>query len=220
MVLLHYMPERSGNKTRRNRYMYHHCPQVMIRAQRRERTGLTVISDRTDVFVLLLHFHHEVDKNCTMTESPTKGKISTDIGITMKKHADIITEIFPVYDLSGCDTVACCYGLGERNSSESVKGWITFIDTTWNGWDIHLLNLSCNRQPVHVVMLWTQFKQRYVWNMALECRERLIINSTETVRSCPKKRGIAENVKRFHIPSYFLPFIRSSIAILQNLIRN
>jgi hypothetical protein len=32
---------------------------IMICAQRGEQTEITVISDHTDVFVLLLHFYHE-----------------------------------------------------------------------------------------------------------------------------------------------------------------
>jgi hypothetical protein len=54
-----------------------------------------------------------------MIEAPTMGKIS-DIGKITKKHADIITEILPVHALTGCDTVACCNGLGEKNISEKV----------------------------------------------------------------------------------------------------
>jgi hypothetical protein len=46
-------------------------------------------------------------------ESPVKGRAVIDIGLTVKKHKDIVEEILPAHALSGCDTVACCFGIGK-----------------------------------------------------------------------------------------------------------
>jgi hypothetical protein len=50
-----YKPERSGETDNIS------VQQIMICTESSEQTGLMVISDHTVVFVLLLHFYHEVD---------------------------------------------------------------------------------------------------------------------------------------------------------------
>jgi hypothetical protein len=47
-------------------------------------------------------------------ELTIKDRATIDIIKTVEKHTDIIGEILPVHDLTGCDTVACCYVVGER----------------------------------------------------------------------------------------------------------
>jgi hypothetical protein len=82
--------------------------------------------------------------------------------------------------ITGCDTVLCCYSLGK-----SVKGWITFICTTWTGWQAI--------QHVHVIMLYMHALQ-------------VIMSET---------RYSNLSIKRVYIPSYFFAFIRNSIAVHQ-----
>jgi hypothetical protein len=60
-------------------------------------------------------------------ESPTKRKISVDIGKTMKKACRHYYRNTSSPCSNGCGTVECYHGWGE----ESDKGWITFILTTW-----------------------------------------------------------------------------------------
>jgi hypothetical protein len=62
----------------------------MVSAENSEPTGINVISDNKNVLALLLHFYHEFD--IKMMESPTKCKLSVDIGKTMEKHADTQTS--------------------------------------------------------------------------------------------------------------------------------
>ena len=50
-----------------------------------------MISDDTDVFVLLIH-----------------------IGETVKKHIDIVPYILAAHGISGCDTVAKYHGIGKK----------------------------------------------------------------------------------------------------------
>jgi hypothetical protein len=99
--------------------------QVMICAQSSEQTGITVISNDTDVFVLLLHYCHKVGiKHCITMESPIKDRATIDISKTVEKHTDIIGEILPVYALTGCHTVACCYGVGKGTALKVLKAGI------------------------------------------------------------------------------------------------
>jgi hypothetical protein len=71
---------------------------------------MMVISDNTDVFGLLSHYCHKVDiKVYITTETPIKDRATIDISNTVEKYADIIGKIFPIHDLTGCDTVGCCY---------------------------------------------------------------------------------------------------------------
>ena len=75
-----------------------------------------MVSDDTDVFVLLLH-HYDVNcLNITMTmESPStsKNKTVTDIQLTVEKNKNIIKNILPAHAISGCDTVATYFGIGK-----------------------------------------------------------------------------------------------------------
>ena len=54
-------------------------------------------------------------------ESPIKERIVVDIGKTVEKHIHIIPEILAAHAMSGCDTVACCFGIGMNLALKVVK---------------------------------------------------------------------------------------------------
>ena len=55
--------------------------QVMLSARNNEESDITVISDDTDVFILLLHYYHAENlKNRITMESPIKERTVIDIG--------------------------------------------------------------------------------------------------------------------------------------------
>ena len=69
--------------------------------------NIIVISDDTDVFVLLVHF--------TMTmEATAKERKSIGIQATAHLHKDIVGQLSTALGLSGCDTVAQLWGIGEK----------------------------------------------------------------------------------------------------------
>ena len=71
--------------------------------------------DDTDVFVLLLHYHHMSNlKNVVLMESPIKGK-------TVLKHSEIVERILPAHALSGCDTVASYFGIGKATVLKTLR---------------------------------------------------------------------------------------------------
>ena len=85
-------------------------------------TGITVLADDTDVFGLLC-FHYLADglKILVRMESPIKQRVLVDIGKTVQKHLAIIPELLPAHALSGCDTVACCFGIGKGTVLKVIR---------------------------------------------------------------------------------------------------
>lgn len=87
-----------------------------------EAQHITVVSDDTDVFVLLLHHYHQagIDVPIVM-ESPRKERTIVDIQSTLAKHTQIVEHLLPAHAISGCDTVASYYGLGKGSVIKALK---------------------------------------------------------------------------------------------------
>ena len=106
---------------------------------------VSVISDDSDVFVLLLHFY--VKHNCPfhMYMSSLKGqKImdlhlihSTDFTVTSHeectvidikkttaKHADLSQHILQIHALSGADMIAPNFGIGKKKALNTLMNFI------------------------------------------------------------------------------------------------
>lgn len=96
--------------------------QVLSCTRETESAKVTVVCDDTDVFVLLLHYYHKTGMtNVVLMESPIKGKVVIDIAKTAEKHRDIVEEILPAHALSGCDTVAGCFGIGKGTAVRALR---------------------------------------------------------------------------------------------------
>ena len=54
-------------------------------------------------------------------ESPIKERTIIDIGKTVEKHVSFVRELLPAHALTGCDTVACCYGVGKGTALKVLK---------------------------------------------------------------------------------------------------
>ena len=84
----------------------------------REPECLSVIADDTDVYILLLRYYNQKEFNIPMfVESPVHGRQTIDIRATAKEHANILPKLLATHGLSGCDTVAPCYGIGENENT-------------------------------------------------------------------------------------------------------
>ena len=73
---------------------------------------IKVISDDTDVFVLLVHYY--TDKKLTGTlimEPKSQERLSVNIGSTVAKHRSIAPHLLSAHALTGCDTVASYFGI-------------------------------------------------------------------------------------------------------------
>ena len=72
--------------------------QVLSCAAENAKSKVTVVADDTDVFVLLLHYHHMANlKNVVLMESPIKGRTVVDIGKTVQKHSVRVEGILPAH---------------------------------------------------------------------------------------------------------------------------
>ena len=75
---------------------------------------IKVIADDTDVFVILLYYYNKYSLNCCIVmEETSKDRNCVDIKATVQKHKQIIPRLPAACSLSGCDTVAQCWGIGK-----------------------------------------------------------------------------------------------------------
>ena len=83
---------------------------------------LSVMADDNDVCILLLHYYKQKELNIPMfMESPVHGRQTIDIKETAKEHANILPNLLAGHGLSGCDTVAPCYGIGKMKILKTLK---------------------------------------------------------------------------------------------------
>jgi len=76
---------------------------------------IKVISDDTDVFVMLVHYYQKCSLTCTpLMKSNSKAKTLTDIVATVKQHTDIACQLLAAHAFTGCDTVASMFGIGKK----------------------------------------------------------------------------------------------------------
>ena len=88
--------------------------------------NISVMSDDTDVFVLLVHFYHDRQTGhittCHITmEATSKERKSIDIQATAHLHKDIACQLLAVHTLSGCDIVAQLWELEKQESCKCLR---------------------------------------------------------------------------------------------------
>ena len=83
---------------------------------------LSVMADDNDVYILLSHYYNQKELNIPMfMESPVHRRQTTDIRGTAKEQANILPNLLAAHGLSGCDTVAPCYGIGKMKILKTLK---------------------------------------------------------------------------------------------------
>ena len=96
--------------------------QQMVMVSKLEHAGISVMSDDTDVFVLLLHYYLKEElTGVVVMESPVQERVVVDICETVKANKSIIPDLLSAHALSGCDTVACCSGIGKKTSVKMLQ---------------------------------------------------------------------------------------------------
>ena len=84
--------------------------------------NISVISDDTDVCVLLVHFYHDRRLTCHVTmEATSKERKSIDIQATARLHKDIAGQILTAHALSGCNAVAQLWGIGKTKAGRQLS---------------------------------------------------------------------------------------------------
>ena len=88
--------------------------QLLSITNEEETCTIKVIADDTDVFVLLLYYYNKYNLDCCIVmEEASKERKCVDIKATVQKHKQIIPSLPSAHSLSGCDTVAQCWGIGK-----------------------------------------------------------------------------------------------------------
>ena len=88
--------------------------QQVVHLAESDSSSIIVVADDTDVFVLLLHYYSKQHLTCQLILQGTiRGRTSVDIGKTVNKHGNTLSDILEAHVLSGCDTVSCLWGMGK-----------------------------------------------------------------------------------------------------------
>ena len=73
---------------------------------------INVISDDTDVYVLLAHYIAVESLSVSLIMEPTShSRSSIDIGATVAEHSGIVQQLIAAHAVFGCDTVGCYNGI-------------------------------------------------------------------------------------------------------------
>ncbi len=163
--------------------------------------SIRVLSDDTDVFVLLLHFYHICQLTCNLMMAGTStGRKCTDIRATAAKHAPIIKDVLPAHVLSGCDTVSSMYGIGKGTVIRvlQTKSLDKLGNTDQNN-DAILLQCmafiaACYGYPNETDMSSLRFK---VWTNKMANHK---INAAPKLKVLPPtKEAFEQHVRRAHL---------------------
>ena len=74
-----------------------------------------VLSEDTDVFVLLIHFYKHFSPSCQIFMAPFQlGSKVISLAKTVDENLSIVPSLLAGHGLSGCDTVAAYSGIGKK----------------------------------------------------------------------------------------------------------
>ena len=80
-------------------------------------SSVNVISDDTDVFVLLVHLYEQTQCNATVLMEDTHGdRTGIDIGQTAAKHSHLAASLPAIHALTGCDSTSRIHGIGKKTA--------------------------------------------------------------------------------------------------------
>ena len=124
--------------------------------------SISVISDDTDVFVLLLHFYAELDLTCGLRMVATgSDRTVIDIAATVKEHSDVVTNLLAMHGLSGCDTIAQLFGIGKGKALKTLTAGLSL--TKLGCLDIPLSDVIAETSLLDIVMVKRRTCQISEW---------------------------------------------------------
>ena len=83
--------------------------------------GVSVISDDTDVIVLLHHYIEQKVNGVVIMESPVQEGATIDIRATAEDIKHIISDLLAAHALSGCNISACYFGIGKGTVVKVIR---------------------------------------------------------------------------------------------------
>ncbi|KAG1651907.1 Craniofacial development protein 2 [Nymphon striatum] len=161
-----------------------------------------VVADDTDIFILLLYFCHRGDiSSKVLMVSPVQGRAVLDINAAVEVHKLIIPDLLAAHGLTGCDTVASCYGIGKRVALKvlrSNKHKLNYLGNT----DVDLIDvveqathfmIACYGQPGCSLFTEAQTK---LWSRKFG---RSKVTAPTLCALPPTTEAFKENVARAHL---------------------
>lgn len=86
--------------------------------------NIKILSDDTDVFVLLVHFYRKLKLKCAMwMESVDKEKLS-DIAASVHNLGTQADSLLAVHCLTGCDTTSQLFGIGKYKAIKVLRSGV------------------------------------------------------------------------------------------------
>ena len=96
-------------------------------------SSIKVVSDDTDVLVILAHHLHAKTNNMPSTvqlymESCTKNRTVIHINEVVKKHAKVMPNLLAMHALTGCDSVSSFSGIGKTTALKQLQSFANPIE--------------------------------------------------------------------------------------------
>ncbi|CAH1798308.1 unnamed protein product [Owenia fusiformis] len=87
----------------------------VLHAASKGQQNISVLSDDTDDFLLLLHhcLKHKLMENNIIMEGTSSGRANININATVNEHKLKIPNLLPVHGLSSSDMTSCMHGIGK-----------------------------------------------------------------------------------------------------------
>ena len=115
--------------------------QQMVLVAREPNTGVSVISDDTDVFVILLYYYQKLNlTTVVIKDSPVQERTTIDIRATVNEHKDIIPDLPAAHALTGSDTTAGYFGIGKGTAVKVLRSQKSTLNSVGD--------FSCNFEDV------------------------------------------------------------------------
>ena len=109
--------------------------QQAIMCSKEQDTGVNFVADDADVYAFLVHHYYTENLTKAMImESPLQDRKSTDIKATVKQLEStiVISDLLAAHAVSGCDTVAPCFGVGKATVIRVLKSKSCPLDLLGN----------------------------------------------------------------------------------------
>ena len=162
---------------------------------------IQVVCDDMDVFALLLYFHQAKDVSTTvLMEGTSPQRAVINIGDTVNKHQNIVSNILHAYALTGCDTVGSYHGIGKTTVIKVLQSGFQFESVGDPAADIGMVVkeatrfiAACYNVPINPEDTMTDVRYR-VWVSKTGRKGARVQPKLKSLP--PTSEAFAENVKR------------------------
>ncbi len=170
-----------------------------------EQKHVTILADDTDVYALLLYHYLQQGLQLPMVmKSPIKERTVIDIRATVEKQRAMIPSLLACHALSGCDTVAACFGVGKGKMLKVLKKGVSVdmigdIQADWS--DVMeqatKFTAACYGQPKATSMSEARVS---VWTSQIGKTGMTRVPKLASLP--PTTEAFSENIKRAHLQTF------------------